>query len=119
MIVKYKLIYLYYIDDYEDVYSCDGCHKSLGIENDLVLAKLGLKNVSMSNCSWYTCLPCNNHFSTFDLCIECYSQRFPDSHSHDSNDFKKTSLQERKAAKLKESEDMLNYMRQQSMFLYI
>ncbi|RUS18774.1 hypothetical protein BC937DRAFT_88346 [Endogone sp. FLAS-F59071] len=61
---------------YENVFRCDVCSKSL------------------QESTWHTCLPCSEtgYFSTFDLCPECFENKFPENHEHDRDFFEETSV---------------------------
>ncbi|KAL1919119.1 uncharacterized protein VTP21DRAFT_2501 [Calcarisporiella thermophila] len=61
-------------DAYEELFNCDVC------------------NVKLQEGTWYTCTGCETFFSTFDLCKECFSQKFPTDHPHDQDFFEETSL---------------------------
>ncbi|CAG8460640.1 4209_t:CDS:10, partial [Ambispora leptoticha] len=52
--------------------------------------------------NWWTCEPCSGkYFTTFDLCIKCFQENFPENHEHSKDDFVETSLQ-----KIKEEENL-------------
>ncbi|KAJ1656077.1 hypothetical protein IWQ61_004288 [Dispira simplex] len=62
-------------DQYEDVFSCDQCSKSLVEEK-----------------SWFTCSLCSeDYFSSFDLCEACYPAFPADRHPHGTELFRKTT----------------------------
>ncbi|CAG8488341.1 2903_t:CDS:10 [Ambispora gerdemannii] len=71
------------IEIYNESFKCDACSCELQ-EN------------------WWTCEPCGGkYFTTFDLCIKCFEENFPESHEHSKDDFVETSLQ-----KIKEQENL-------------
>lgn len=45
-----------------------------------------------STLTWHTCDSCaDDHFTTFDLCDDCFVSRFPVDHPHERDDFAETS----------------------------
>lgn len=101
------------VDDYEDVYSCDRCGCSLGIDNQLVLQRQGCVNRDrrrQERYSWFTCGGCASHFSSFDLCPGCF-QEGPGDHSHPASLFVETNIQSMREAKLQESQKLLAFMK--------
>ncbi|KAI8912526.1 hypothetical protein EDD86DRAFT_201604 [Gorgonomyces haynaldii] len=78
---------LHAIDQYTDVFNCDGCGRDL------------------NNQQWHTCTDCSamNHFSSFDICQECFRDDFPN-HNHDKTSFTITDLTMRNNQKQEERE---------------
>ncbi|RKP34955.1 hypothetical protein BJ085DRAFT_40155 [Dimargaris cristalligena] len=79
--------HLHSTDQYEDVFSCDRCSKSLVDET-----------------SWITCSLCSqDYFSSYDLCYSCAEVHTPEDHHHSQELFQTTSWA--KIAELKQAEE--------------
>jgi hypothetical protein len=107
------------VDDYEDVFNCDMCNISLGVENDLALKRTGVSVVSTSfeNQTWYSCSECASHFKTFDLCKHCFTKTFPRNHPHSKEHFRKTNVNDMRKLKINDSQRLLDFMKQRSELL--
>ncbi|KAJ1984021.1 hypothetical protein H4R34_000929 [Dimargaris verticillata] len=68
---------------YDDIFSCDACHKSLVDESH-----------------WHTCSSCGqDYFSSFDLCSDCFATHDDQAHTHGKALFETTSWETIAAAK--------------------
>ncbi|CAG8480067.1 2332_t:CDS:10, partial [Dentiscutata erythropus] len=62
---------------YNEIYRCDVCSCELQADK------------------WWTCKPCeSNFFSSFDLCPQCFTEKFPEAHEHNREDFDETSVKQ-------------------------
>ncbi|CAG8500157.1 10011_t:CDS:10, partial [Diversispora eburnea] len=44
---------------------------------------------------WWTCKPCeSNFFSSFDLCPQCFDEKFPENHQHGKDSFEEISVKQ-------------------------
>ncbi|CAG8450393.1 7504_t:CDS:10 [Gigaspora rosea] len=74
---------------YNEIYRCDVCSCELQADK------------------WWTCKPCeSNFFSSFDLCPQCFTEKFPETHEHNKEDFDETSVKQIKDQQITKQTEM-------------
>ncbi|CAG8718088.1 6471_t:CDS:10, partial [Cetraspora pellucida] len=75
---------------YNEIYRCDVCSRELQADK------------------WWTCKPCeSNFFSSFDLCPQCFTEKFPETHEHSKEDFDETSVKQIKDQQITKQTEMV------------